>query len=322
MKFKYLLLILLFSSISLSAESKVLLKHKWQNISYENAKDSIMAGATTATAKGYSALLSNPAGLGSNYAVGLYARATIAQRSIDNDTTINDKLGEGEEAIGLFYKHFIVEKATDVHTAMGFGYGYETNYGLFSLGVTRVKDETTGFDTEGNSLERGTGDYDVYGFQWQKSFIGIEDFYAVYFGYAVKGLGLNLSTQRHVGVVSPLVKKLGVAFETNIYSSSILISYDKADESWQGDDALVGTISYVGYGLKWMVWDGFAISLGQNTGTYSGNAGIKDVVTQGAGIEISFWQVNVSIAATVKETTMDSYIVKDESAHVDISFAF
>ena len=154
-------------------QKEILLENSWINIGYSNAKDVMLSGATTATAKGYSALFTNPAGLSTNYAAGLYMRSAQVEHknstgALDEESALatTKEIDAGDNsAIGLFYKSFIIESKADIHNALGFAYGMETNYGLFSLGFNYVTDET---NVE-NYLDHGTGDYYTVGFQWQKS---------------------------------------------------------------------------------------------------------------------------------------------------------
>ena len=323
--FKNILAIGVLTTSLYSADKQILLENAWVNIGYSNAKDTMMSGATTATGKGYSALFTNPAGMSTNYALGLYVHDTQLEHK--NDTGSSDesnslaktgetKLGDNT-TFGLFYKYLIVEKKQNVHTALGLAYGYETNYGLFSLGVNMVKDDTT----KENYKDFGTGDYKTVGFQWQKSFIGIDDFYAFYFGFSKKGQGVKQFDDVLIYIVSPIVQRIGVGFETNVFNGTVLISLDTISQSWTH---LSDSLDTTALGLKWMPFGGFSVALGHSESTYNTAVDLKSNTTNSVGLEFAAWSTNIAIAVLQKEVldgAGDVYI-QENSVHTDISFAF
>jgi len=313
-------------STSVYADSnQILLENSWMNIGFSNAKDAMLSGATTATGKGYSALFTNPAGLATNYAVGLYVRSgTLEHKNATGATTEDSELAKTSEvtsadntAIGLFYKYLVIESKKNVHNAIGLAYGFETDYGIFSLGANMVKDSTS----EENYKTFGTGDYKTVGFQWQKSFIGIDKFYSFYFGFSKKGQGVKQFEDVQIYRVSPMVQRIGFGFETNIWSSTILVSLDQSTQSWKHLDDSLDTTAI---GLKWMPFSGFTIALGHSTSTYNTQIDLKDNTTNSVGLEFGIWQMNVAIAALQKEVldnAGDIYI-QENSVYADVSFAF
>jgi hypothetical protein len=314
----------------------VLTKNRWLNIGYSNAKDVMLSGATTATIKGYSALFTNPAGLATNYAAGMYVHTSnVNQKNPTSDNIISNDNGDENLAttqeldpadnmtVGLFYKSFVAEIKPDVHQALGVGYGFETNYGLFSFGANYVTDQTI-VDEENNKnyLNYGMGDYYTAGFQWQRSFIGIDDFYAVYFGLSQKGQGVSNQPDEQIAyVVSPTVQRFGLGLETNMFASTVLLTLDMSEQSFKDIDDKLSTQAV---GLKWMIWSGFSLGLGASNGAYTTDLNIDTVETLSVGIETVIWQMNLAVAAlqkTVKDVDGDTYS-KNENIHIDISFAF
>ena len=322
---KTLSFILVLSSSSYAADERVLLENAWVNIGYSNAKDAMMAGATTSTGKGYSALFTNPAGMSTNYAVGLYLRSGQLQHknstgAISGSSSLaktDETLFADNLAIGIFYKYLILEKKSNIHTALGAAYGLETNYGLFSLGVNYVKDDTS-LD---NYKDFGTGDYYTGGFQWQKSFIGIDDFYAFYFGFSKKGQGVSQFSGEKIYRVSPIVQRIGFGFETNVYSTTALVTFDIVSQSWSH---LSDTLDTKSLGIKWMASDSFSLALGLSKSDYSTQVNLKDSTTVSFGIEFAAWKTNIAIAALNKEVldNANDVYIQEDSIYADISFAF
>ncbi len=315
-------------------EKQILLENAWVNIGYSNAKDVMMSGATTATTKGYSSLFTNPAGLFSNYAWGVYTHTSNVEHKNSTSTTSDEeKFATTKEvdfadnlAVGVFYKHLVLEAKPDVHNAIGLAYGIESEYGLFSVGANYVMDatkiaKTTTNDEINKYRTFATGDYYTAGVQWQKSFIGIDDFYALYLGYSQKGQGVNIVEGEQLARVSPIVKRAGVGFETNMFSSTVLLTYDVSNQSWTHEDDMLDTQAV---GLKWMPWSGLAIGLGVSNSTYTTEVNFDTASTISAGVEFALWKMNVALAALKKEVLNkagDVYM-QDNNVHVDLSFAF
>lgn len=335
--FKYLLstslLITSLNAASTDTQEDILLKYGWMNLSNSSAKDVMMSGATTATAKGYSALFANPAGLSTNYAAGLYLRSSQMEHKNDsgssdeeNSLVMTQEVEVGDApAVGIFYKSLIVEMKPDVHTAIGLAYGLETRYGLFSLGINYVIDDSTpSADSEELDMYKtfATGDYYTAGIQWQKSFVGIDDFYAIYLGYSKKGQGANIQEDEQIGaIVSPVTTKMGIGLETNMFTTTVLLTADLSTQEWLDIDATKDTTAF---GLKWMLFDGFSIAGGTSTTTYTTGVDLNEASTVSAGIEFSAWSMNVAIAALQQEVlnNADDVYIEETSAHVDVSFAF
>ena len=322
---KNFLIVIILSTSLYGTTDEILLENSWINIGYSNSKDVMMSGATTATGKGYSALYTNPAGLATNYAVGIYSHSSYMARknptgSLNDEnalaTTKEIEMADNQ-AIGVFYKSLILETKPDRSITAGLAYGLETKYGLFSLGANYVKDETT----VENYLDYGTGDYYTLGFQWQKSFIGIDDFYALYFGYSQKGQGVNIIEGEQIGRVSPKVQRIGIGAETNIFTTSLLLSVDMVEQSWNHIDDKLTTQAL---GLKWMLWSGFSFAIGASNSIYTTDLNLKDSITLSAGFEFAIWQMNIGIAVLQKEVKNNAgdVYMRDENAHIDISFAF
>jgi len=313
----------LIASIGFAENTTVLVKHLWNDINYESTKNTAMAGATTATTKGYSALFINPAGLSSNYAVGIYAKASNVTHSNnsgsgeEDDQVVTEEVAFGDGmAIGLFYKYLVAEVFSDRYSAVGFGYGIDTRFGLFSLGLSQYKDDT--LDT--NYRKYGKGDFKTYGFQWQKSFIGIDGFRAWYVGLSVKEQGVNIDHKDTLLVTtSPLIKRLGVGYETNIGTHTMLFTFDRQEQSFLdiSDTLLINAV-----GWKWIMGDGFALSAGMEKGTYQ-NSLFKDRTNIGLGMEFVLWQMNFGLSANIKEVNNEEGLYsKDEVLHIDFAIAF
>lgn len=317
--------LVLSSLLITSLYSEVLLKDSWNNIGYSNAKNVMLSGATTATGKGHSALFSNPAGLSTNRTYGIYTTAGVVQHknatgsnSSENSLATTKEIAFADNmAVGLFYNSIVLEMKPNIHNAIGLAYGLETDYGLFSVGANYVMDKTI----VDNYLDFGTGDYYTAGFQWQKSFIGVDDFYGLYFGISQKGQGVNIIAGEQLGRISPLIQKIGFGAETDLGSSTILVSYDMSTQSWHH---ISDTVDTQALGIKWMIGDGFSIGLGTSQSVYSTEVDFDTASTVSAGIEFSMWSVHVAIAALQKEVlnTEGDVYMQDTNAHVDISFAF
>ena len=326
MKTKYIKILLIANIFATSLfADQILLENAWANIGYSNAKDAMVSGATTASGKGYSALYTNPAGLSTNYAVGV----TIHASSVDHQNatgSLNDSNAlattkqiepADDVSVELFYNSLMVDIQPNIHKTLGYAYGLETDYGLFSLGMNYVMDDT---DVE-NYQDFGTGDYYTLGFQWQKSFINIEDFYGLYFGFSKKGQGIHIIDGEQVAIASAIIQKIGFAVETNVFSSTILVSLDLSQQSW---NHISDTLDTQAIGIKYMMFDGFTIGLGYSKGTYNTEVDLSENTTMSAGVEIGLWKTNIAIAALSKEVLNKAGDVysKDDSLHIDISFAF
>lgn len=205
----------------------------------------------------------------------------------------------------------------DVHNVAGVAYGLETDYGLFSLGVSYLSDATT-ID---NYKTFGTGDYYTGGFQWQKSFIGLDSFYALYFGASMKGVGVVEFPGEQISRVSPKVQRVGFGVETNLGETTLLVEYDNVTQSWNSIDPELTTQAL---GMKWMMGSGFALGLGYSQSIYTSDLNLKDKTTMSLGLEIALWNVNIAIAALQKDVhnNSDEIYMQDTSLHADISFAF
>lgn len=319
---------------STTQEEQILLENAWVNIGHSNAKDVMMSGATTATSKGYSSLFVNPAGLFSNYAWGVYAHTSNVEHKNPTGATNDSKelvttqeVDFGDNmAVGIFYKHLVLEAKPDVHNAIGLAYGLETEYGLFSVGANYVIDETkVAKTTTTNEIDKyrtfATGDYYTAGVQWQKSFVGIDDFYALYLGFSQKGQGVNIVEGEQVVRVSPIVQRAGIGLETNLFSSTVLLTYDMSSQSWSHIEDKLDTQAV---GLKWMPWSGLALGFGTSKSTYTTGVDLDSASTISAGVEMAIWRVNLAVAALKKEVLNkagDIYM-EDNNIHLDLSFAF
>ena len=322
---KSLLSISILTTSLYAQDDQKLLENAWINIGYSNAKDTMLSGATTATGKGYSTLFTNPAGLATNYAVGLYySDVQLEHKNDTGSTNENTSLAKTSEVnigdnptFGLFYKYLVLESKAKVHNALGLAYGLETDYGLFSLGVNVVKDATT----EENYKDYGTGDYNTVGFQWQKSFVDIDNFYAFYFGFSKKGQGVQKLEDVQIYRVSPIVQRIGFGFETNLFTTTILVSLDQTTQTWKHlDDSL----STKAIGIKWVPFSGFSIGLGHSSSDYTTDVIFDSATTNSIGLEFGLWQANIAIAVLQKEVLdkAGNVYIQENSMHADISFAF
>ena len=192
-------------------DEQIALYKGYINSTFDSAKNSIMGGATTATAKGYSAMLSNPAGLSTNYNAAIYARIIGGSITDSDDNSLPDIDPGDHAALGVLYDSFGVEYKVDDHIIGAGAYGYESEYGLFSVGASYLVDQTDltkRNDSPVQDDEFATGDYLTYGIMWQKSFIDEEDFYALYFGMSHKNSGLYEGEGSTLALVSPSMNKL------------------------------------------------------------------------------------------------------------------
>jgi len=307
-----------------SAQNKqVLLKNIWDNIGYSNAKNVMLSGATTAVGKGYSSLFTNPAGMATNYAVGIYASSVALEHNNEmgagknNLATTKEIKGNDIPRYGIFYKYLALEVQKDVHQAIGFAYGLETSFGIFSLGANIVKDKTT----IKNYKDFGRGDYKIVGFQWQKSYIDVDGFYAFYFGYSKKSQGVKKQPGELIYTSSPIVQRLGLGFETNIYSTTVLLSLDQSSQSFKNID---DKLDITAIGIKWMIFDGFSLAVGHSVGKYSTDLNLDDYTTDSFGFELGLWQINLAAALLHKEVNdkKGKLYEEENSLHIDISIAF
>ena len=297
----------------------VLIRHNWVDLSFVSSKEGLMAGATTATAKGYSALFVNPAGIGSNYAAGIYYKTVTLETKNENKEVIREIEQKDTAIYGAYYKYFVVEHNSKLYSAAGLGYGYESRFGLFSAGVSYSKDNTASSEEEKRQIF-AKGDFYTFGVQWQKSFVQAEDFYALYIGASIKGKGINMPSDKKVGVASPKITRFGLGFETNIYATSLLLSIDINKQEWSD---ISEKLSITAYGAKWMIFDNFAISYGISEGTYSSDKFDK-TKTVGGGVELGFALYTFSAAALKKEVTDKdgNVFLEENSVHLDASLSF
>jgi len=312
---------LIFLTDSLSADPALLYKN-YLNQTYDSSKNSIMGGATTATAKGYSAILTNPAGLSTNANMTLYFKTVAGEKTDQDSVKISDINPEDNLAVGFLYDEFAIEYKLDNYIALGGAYGLDTRYGLFSLGASYLMDQT---DRDGESAtsddEFATGDYPIVGTMWQKSFVDEDDFYSVYFGFSYKMSGQHTSSgNTKIIPVSPEKLSYGIGLETNIFDTSLLFTFDMTEESWKSSsEKLSGTA----YGLKWLIGEKFAIGGGMNSQTFSGSK-LKDINSVGAGVEFGFWVMHFNVSylqRTVNDTSGEVYLTED-SAHIDAVLVF
>jgi len=297
--------------------------NNWANSSFLASKNSIMGGATTATAKGYNAMFSNPAGFSTHANVAIYTKVTVVERKDNNDNvaknydTVADSL-----AVGILYDSFALEYKVDDYAAVGGAYGYESKYGLFSAGASYLVDQTdlTKKDTVTvANQEFATGDFLTVGVMWQKTFVDEDDFYAVYFGAASKGFGKysggKLTTAEYL---SPKRVSYGFGVETNMFDTSVLFTIDKFEE--EGQDI---TLDGIGYGLKWLIGEKFAIGGGVSSQTFSGGP-LNEITLVGAGIEFGLAIFHFNVSVTQREVTanIESNNLSESAAHVDVAFVF
>jgi len=319
----YLGTALLLSTALYGGES-MLVYNNFMNLGLADAKNAIMGGATTATAKGYSAILSNPAGLATNHNITIYTKTVYVDRQSESGgETIKEFKPENQIAVGGLYDYLAVEYKLDDYVAGGFGYGLESDYGLFSLGISYLSDLTdiTKLDETADN-EFATGDYMTLGFMWQKTFLSSEDFYTVYFGVSQKASGeYSGSKDVNMALISPEKLSYGLGLETNIFSTSVLVTVDSYSKSFKSTSASADGLAY---GVKWMLWEKFAIAGGMCNETYSSAGDLDSVDSFGGGVEFGFWwfHFNASYlnrAVTFKDNAKN---LKEDSMHLDISMVF
>lgn len=296
------------------------------DITYDSAKNSIMGGATTATAKGYSAMSSNPAGLSTNYNATIYARIVGGGQTDIADDSLPDISPDDHAALGLLYNSFAVEYKVDDHIIGSGAYGYESEYGLFSIGVSYLLDQTDLTKKNDSPVQDdmfATGDYLTYGIMWQKSFIGEEDFYALYFGISHKNSGKYegdvIDGGTTVVPVSPSRTSYGIGLETNVFDTSVLFTLDMSEEFWQ---SIGDTLSGMSYGAKWMINQKFAIVGGLSNKTFSGSK-FKDTQVVGLGLEFGFLGFHTNTAFTQRKVNvLDGGTLTQQALHLDVAFTF
>lgn len=318
---KALVITTLISSILYAADDTVIYKG-YLNITYDSSKNSIMAGSTTATAKGYSAMGSNPAGLSTNHNAAIYARAIELEVSDEQDKVITKN--SPTPAIGVLYDSFGVEVKKDNYALGGAAYGYESGYGLFSFGVSYLYDMTD-LTQKSTSVDQkdefATGNYITYGAMWQKSFIDDEDFYAIYLGYSHKNSS-QYSGDNNVEItpISPSRSSFGLGLETNAYDTAVLFTYDYTTEYWQ---SVSETLSGSAYGLKWMINQKFAVAGGMKNQVFSGSI-LKDIKTNGAGFEFGFLGLHTVIGVTERIANYQNgeQYLKETAVHIDAALTF
>ena len=298
--------------------------NNFMNLGLGDAKNAIMGGATTATAKGYSSMFSNPAGLSTNHNITLYTRTIYVERKDDNGgNTIKEYKPENQIAAGLLYNYVGIEYKLDDYVMAGLGYGVESDYGMFSLGVSYLADLTdiTKLDEVADN-EFATGDYLTAGFMWQKTFLSSEDFYTVYFGVAQKASGeYTGSKDVELGLVSPEKLSYGLGLETNIFSTSVLVTIDSYTKKFKSSDA---TVDGLAYGAKWMIWEKFALAGGMCNETYSQAGNLDSVDSFGGGVEFGLWLFHFNTAylnRTINSKDGNANL-KEDSIHLDISMVF
>ena len=323
------LALLSFMSTTLYSADSVFLYNNYLNITHESSKNAIMVGATTATAKGYSAVLTNPAGLSTHANTSIYTRTTTTKTTADNDEKITETKPLNQITVGAIYNSYVVEYKLDDHIAMGAAYGYESKYGLFSVGASYLYDMTTRTTVEDaqdaketSNDEYATGNYTTIGFMWQKTFITADRFYAVYFGMSRKSSGQYSgdSGNQNIIPISPKKVSYGLGLETNLMQTSVLVTMDYFEESWFSHDE---TRSGTAYGLKWLLTHKLSVGGGMSYQTNDGNL-LGDIDTIGGGIEYSFFGVHLNgsvIQRTVYLSTGSLYLV-DDSMHLDVALSF
>jgi len=217
-----ILMVLIFYSFG----TKTIVSYQYfnPNLSFYS-KDAMMAGATTATTKGYNSLYTNPAGLGSNPFFGIYlktiANYTKSSNIDDNLVTIDSYPSWSFDEFGLIYRWIALDYNAYKY-AGGFGYGYANKYGLFSFGASYNYDDidTSSSNDYAYKISQATGNFYVLGFQYQKSFIAPDSFWAIYFGSSYKSSGKNNTQNAKIVVLSPKIFSVGLGAETNIYSKN------------------------------------------------------------------------------------------------------
>jgi len=304
------------------------LQNNYSDISYDSSKNAITVGATTATAKGYSAILSNPAGLSSHANASVYTKTVLITTTTQNDEKITQATPANQVSVGVIYDSLAIEYKLDDYVAFGAGYGYETRYGLFSIGGTYLMDtssRTTIDNGDASELEDDkyvTGDYAVFGLMWQKTFVMQDKFYGVYLGYSHKGSGKYDGSEGNPNIIpiSPLRVSYGLGVETNIYSSSVLMTVDYFEESWLSHSE---TRTGIAYGLKWHLLNKLALGCGMSTQTNNDNL-LGDMDTLGGGIEYSILGLHFNASYLQRKTYKSdgSLYLTDDSAHLDVALSF
>ena len=318
---KTLALISLATSVLSAADSEAFYGN-YINNTYNSGKNTIMGGATTATAKGYSAMQSNPAGLSTNHNMTVYLRSIVGDKTDSDGTALPEINGGDHTTIGALYNSFGVE-VKDSDYILGAGaYGFETKYGLFSAGLSYLMDDTD-LTLKGDSTvqdeEFATGDYLSYGLMWQKTFLDEEDFYALYFGLSHKNSGVYSGEGTPLVIASPSRTSYGIGLETNMFDTSVLFTFDISEEKWQ---TINEKLSGVGTGIKWMINHKFAIGGGVSTQTFSGSL-LKDIQTSSVGIEFGFLGLHTNTAFTNRKVNDSNGVYLEENAlHIDIALTF
>ncbi|SFV75280.1 hypothetical protein MNB_SM-3-8 [hydrothermal vent metagenome] len=317
---------LLFGVSSLYATQSEFVYNNYWSINDNSSKNAIMVGATTATAKGYSAILTNPAGLSSNANIALYSRTSVTTTTAENNEKLTQTKAQNQLAFGALYRSFGIEYKLDDYVALGMGYGYESKYGLFSIGATYLIDTTKrateNATKETSSDEYATGNYSIIGMMWQKSFITPKHFYAIYLGISRKSSGKysGNSGNQHIIPISPIKMSYGVGFETNIYKTSILLTMDHFTETWKShNEERIGNA----FGAKWFIFDKFSVGGGMSFQTNKNNP-LGDINTLGVGVEYSIFNLHLNGSYTQRKTYRQNgdFYLKDEGAHLDVALTF
>ena len=327
MNYKNLSKIFLLPLMIDSLYADEILYNNYLNISQDSSKNAIMVGATTATAKGYSAILSNPAGLSTNANIAIYTKTTQTDKNIDKTTTIGSTQFDNQISTGILYDSFALEYKLEDYVALGGAYGLESRYGLFSVGASYLFDISQRADSENskdtlNDDEYMTGDYGTIGLMWQKSFVNEDNFYAIYIGASKKMSGKS-SVDRTINIsipISPEKMSFGLGLETNIYATSVLVTFDIFKESWLSSTEVRNGTAYA---LKWLITEKLAIAGGISNQTNDGNS-LGDIQTFGGGIEFGFSiiQLNVSfLRREIADIDGSDYLTED-STHIDAVIVF
>ena len=311
------------------AKESIFLYNNYLNINNESSKNAIMVGATTATAKGYSAILTNPAGLSTHANTALYVKTTMTQTVADNNEKITATKPANQLTFGAIYNSYVIEYKLDDYIAMGAGYGYESRYGLFSVGASYLYDTTQRTTVENaqnaketSNDEYATGNYNVIGFMWQKTFITQDRFYGIYLGMSRKSSGKydGNSGNPNIIPISPLKVSYGLGLETNVLGRSVLVTMDYFKESWLSHSE---TRSGMAYGAKILLANKFSIGGGMSNQTNSQNR-LGDIKTIGGGIEYSIFNLHFNgsyLKRTLNLANGDLYLT-DDSAHLDVAISF
>jgi len=331
---KKILFILGITSIFLNAQdSRSIAYFGYSTMSYANSKESILAGATTATAKGYNALLTNPAGLSTNECWAIYARTAIVQKKTgESDRVDEDQIILSENAAseyiagGVIFDSFAIETRPSDYIAGGYGFGIESQWGLFSFGMSIYQDQTDMvIDTEigptfDQNNEFAMGDHYNFGFMWQKTFLSPDDFYGFYFGVSYKTSGKNETKSEYI-ISSPKEMGIGIGFSTNFIGTTLMVTSDYKKEEW---DSINETLTGIAVGIKWMIFEGFAIGTGINKQTFDGSSTFDTIDTMAFGIELNIWKIGTNISVMRKDiNALDgSTYLEEDSAHVDLYITF